>query len=182
MHEIISAGIGLVPEDRKTQGLLLDLSIARNISIANLDAVSNGPFVSAPRERAQAEAQSQAARIKAPHVDALVRNLSGGNQQKVALAKWLARGCKLLLLDEPARGVDVGARYELFKLIAQCADAGMAIVMVSSYLPEIMGLSDRILVMRRGKAVAEFDRRNATEEALLHAASVEGSAALVPQS
>ncbi len=168
----IDAGIGLVPEDRKTQGLLLDLSIARNISIANLERVSSGPFVSRARETELAETQRDAAQIKAPSVHAEARTLSGGNQQKIVLAKWLARGCDVLLLDEPARGVDVGARLEIFKLIAQCAERGCAVILASSYLPEILGMADRILVMHRGEAAALFSAQGTTHEQILHAASV----------
>lgn len=168
----IAAGIGLVPEDRKTQGLLLDLSVAQNISIANLDQVSSGPFVSSARETQLAETQRAAAQIKTHDVHAMARTLSGGNQQKLVLAKWLARGCKLLLLDEPARGVDVGARFEIFKLIAHCAERGCAVVMVSSYLPEILGVCDRVLVMHRGTIAAEFLADGTTQEMIVHAASV----------
>ena len=168
----INAGLGLVPEDRKTQGLLLDLSIARNISIANLERVSNGPFVSRAREAELAETQRDAAQIKAPSVHAVARTLSGGNQQKIVLAKWLARGCDVLLLDEPARGVDVGARLEIFKLIAQCAERGCAVILASSYLPEILGMADRILVMHRGEVAALLPVNGTTQEQILHAASV----------
>ena len=168
----IDAGVGLVPEDRKTQGLLLDLSIARNISIANLERVSSGPFVSRARETELAEQQRDAAQIKAPSVHAEARTLSGGNQQKIVLAKWLARGCDVLLLDEPARGVDVGARLEIFKLIAQCAERGCAVILASSYLPEILGMADRILVMHRGEVAAFFPASGTTQEKILHAASV----------
>ncbi|MEI6234898.1 MAG: sugar ABC transporter ATP-binding protein [Planctomycetota bacterium] len=170
--EAIDAGIGLVPEDRKVQGLMLDLSIARNISIANLDQVSTGSIVSTARETALAETQRDAATIKTPTVHAQARTLSGGNQQKIVLAKWLARGCDVLLLDEPARGVDVGARHEIFKLIAQCAERGCAVILASSYLPEILGMADRILVMHRGEVAAIFPAKGATQEKILHAASV----------
>ena len=170
--QTIAAGMGLVPEDRKTQGLLLDQSIARNISIANLQQVSTGPFVSARRETLLAEAQKTRTTIKAPSVNARVGTLSGGNQQKVVLAKWLARECRVLLLDEPARGVDVGARYEIFSLIAKCAEEGKGVIMVSSYLPELLGMADRILVMYRGTLAAQIPARGATQEAILHAASV----------
>lgn len=168
----VSRGIGLVPEDRKTQGLLLERDIAANISIANLDKVSTGPFVSARREAQLAQAQCDAAQIKTPSVRAHAATLSGGNQQKVVLARWLARECRVLLLDEPARGVDVGARYEIFKLIAKCADEGRAVLMVSSYLPELLGMCDRILVMHRGELAAEFPVKGLTQEQILHAASV----------
>ena len=169
---VIAAGVGLVPEDRKTQGLLLDQSIARNISIANLHQVSLGPFVSASRETRLAEAQKSRTLIKAPNVGTNVRTLSGGNQQKVVIAKWLARECRILLLDEPARGVDVGARYEIFRLVAQCAEEGKGVIMVSSYLPELLGMADRILVMYRGTLAAELPAKGTTQEAILHAASV----------
>ena len=178
VNEAIDAGIGLVPEDRKIQGLMLDLSIARNISIANLDRVSNGPLVSTARETKLAEEQKSAATIKSPSVHVNARTLSGGNQQKIVLAKWLARGCDVLLLDEPARGVDVGARLEIFKLIAQCAERGCAIILASSYLPEILGMADRILVMHRGAVATVFPARGTTQEMIVHAASV-GSAAVV---
>ncbi len=170
--QAIAAGVGLVPEDRKIQGLMLDLSIAKNISIANLETVSSGPFVSRAREAKLAEAQRGAARIKTPNVHVDARTLSGGNQQKTVLAKWLARGCKVLLLDEPARGVDVGARLEIFKLIVQCVDEGRAVILASSYLPEILGMCDRVLVMHRGEIAAEFSAKGTTQEMIIHAASV----------
>ncbi len=172
VSEAIDAGIGLVPEDRKIQGLMLDLSIAQNISIANLDLVSTGAFVSCARETELAETQRLAATIKTPSVHVNARTLSGGNQQKIVLAKWLARGCDVLLLDEPARGVDVGARLEIFKLIAQCAERGCAVILASSYLPEILGMADRVLVMHRGEVAGIFSAKGTSQEKIIHAASV----------
>jgi ribose transport system ATP-binding protein len=150
----VAAGVGLAPEERKSQGLLLGESVARNISIASLARFSRGGFVSRSGERAAAREQVSALEVRPQDVDREVRTLSGGNQQKVVLARWLLRDCKVLLLDEPTRGVDVGARSEIYALIRDLADRGVAVVVVSSEIPEVLGLADRVLVIAEGRVLA----------------------------
>jgi ribose transport system ATP-binding protein len=151
----VAAGVGLAPEERKSQGLLLGESVARNISIATLARFSRGGFLARAAERAAAQEQVAALEVRPQDVDREVRTLSGGNQQKVVLARWLLRDCKVLLLDEPTRGVDVGARSEIYALIRDLADRGVAVVVVSSEIPEVLGLADRVLVVAEGRVLAE---------------------------
>jgi ribose transport system ATP-binding protein len=166
----IAAGIGFLPEDRKHQGLVLTLSVSENISLPNLPRWSRLGIVSAGRERRAAERWVADLRIKTPHVAERVVRLSGGTQQKVVLARWLAADARLLVMDEPTRGVDVGAKIEIYELMNRLTDAGAGILMISSELPEVVGMSDRIYVMRRGRIEATFERANATEERVLQAA------------
>jgi ribose transport system ATP-binding protein len=168
--EAIEAGIALVPEDRKQQGLVLDMSVAASISLASIAKIERFGFLSGPRERALVADYTKRLQIKTPSVTQPVKNLSGGNQQKVVIAKWLAVQPKVLLLDEPTRGVDVNAKNEIYKLISELAAAGMAIVMISSELPEIMTIADRIIVLSEGRQTGEFSRAEATQEAILTAA------------
>ena len=149
-------GIGFAPEERKAQGLWRSWSLARNVSVADLARFRVGPFVDRGRER-KAAAEHLGARPRPRDVTRLVAELSGGNQQKVVLARWLLRDCKVLLLDEPTRGVDVGAKAEIYRVIRGLAEAGLAIVVVSSELDELLGLCDRILVLRDGRLVADLD-------------------------
>jgi ribose transport system ATP-binding protein len=151
----VAAGVGLAPEERKSQGLLLDDSVARNISISSLGRFSRGGFLAGGAERAAARTQVQALDVRPADVTRVVRTLSGGNQQKVVLARWLLRDCRVLLLDEPTRGVDVGARSEIYALIRALADRGVAVVVVSSEIPEVLGLADRVLVIADGVVVTE---------------------------
>jgi ribose transport system ATP-binding protein len=151
----VAAGVGLAPEERKSQGLLLGESVARNISIASLARFAKAGFVSRGDERAAAQEQVTALEVRPPDVDREVRTFSGGNQQKVVLARWLLRDCKVLLLDEPTRGVDVGARSEIYALVRELADRGVAVVVVSSEIPEVLGLADRVLVVAEGRVLAE---------------------------
>src|SRR4051812_9057755 len=151
----VKAGVGLAPEERKSQGLLLGESVARNISIASLARFARVGFVSRGDERAAAREQVIALEVRPPDVDREVRTFSGGNQQKVVLARWLLRDCKVLLLDEPTRGVDVGARSEIYALVRDLADRGVAVVVVSSEIPEVLGLADRVLVIAEGHVLAE---------------------------
>jgi len=150
----VAAGVGLAPEERKSQGLLLGESVARNISIASLARFARVGFVSQGDERAAAREQVIALDVRPPDVDREVRTFSGGNQQKVVLARWLLRDCRVLLLDEPTRGVDVGARSEIYGLIRALADRGVAVVVVSSEIPEVLGLADRVLVVADGVVVS----------------------------
>jgi len=163
-------GIGFVPEDRKSAGLVLSASVADNISLPQLERLSTAGVLRRGAEGKVAAEQVEALRIKTPSLDAEVGDLSGGNQQKVVLAKWLARGCEVLILDEPTPGVDVGAKAEIYALIRQLAERGTAVLLISSDLPELIGLSDRVLVMSRGRIVAELDQESATEEGVMKAA------------
>ncbi len=169
-REAIAAGIGFLPEDRKRQGLVLTLSVSENISLPNLPRWSRLGIVSERQERRAAERWVADLRIKTPGVDERVVRLSGGTQQKVVLARWLAADARLLVMDEPTRGVDVGAKIEIYELMNRLTDAGAGILMISSELPEVLGMSDRIYVMRRGRIEASFDAANATEARVLQAA------------
>ena len=162
--QAMKLGIAYVPEDRGTQGLVRQMRIRENISLAVLRGMVNGPFVDRPAEFALARTMIEQMRIRAYSTEQVVNKLSGGNQQKVVVSKWLASKPKLLIMDEPTRGVDVGAKAEIHRLLSELAQQGLAIVMISSELPEILGMSDRILVMREGRIVAEYSRQEATQE------------------
>jgi ribose transport system ATP-binding protein len=151
----VAGGVGLAPEERKSQALLLDDAVYRNISISSLGRFSRGGFLGGGAEKAAARQQVQALDVRPADVARVVRTLSGGNQQKVVLARWLLRECRVLLLDEPTRGVDVGARSEIYALIRDLADRGVAVVVVSSEIPEVLGLADRVLVIADGAVVTE---------------------------
>jgi len=168
--DAIEAGIALVPEDRKRQGLVLDMSVAASISLAHIGQVERLGFLSNHLERSLAKDYTNRLRIKTVSDRQSVKSLSGGNQQKVVISKWLATKPKVLLLDEPTRGVDVNAKNEIYRLISELAAAGLAIVMSSSELPEIMTIADRIIVISEGSKTAEFSHAEATEESILRAA------------
>jgi ABC-type sugar transport system ATPase subunit len=144
------------------------MSIADNVSLAHIDYFSSMGFVDRKREITEIEKLTKRLRVKAPNLETITAGLSGGNQQKVALAKWLARSCDLLIVDEPTRGVDVGAKAEIYHLLDEVACQGVAILMISSELPEVMNLSRRILVLREGFLTGEVARENFSQEALLH--------------
>jgi ribose transport system ATP-binding protein len=163
----IALGIGLLTEDRKADGLLLDQAVATNVTLARMADVAPGGVINAKRERAIVRDHIARLSIRTPGPLARVRNLSGGNQQKVILAKWLHARCRILLIDEPTRGVDVGAKREIYQLLRDLAAGGVGIVVVSSELPEVLGISDRILVMREGRITARLDRAEATEERIM---------------
>jgi ribose transport system ATP-binding protein len=165
----IRAGIGLLPEDRKADGLVALLTVARNIALPHGRRLARFGVLSAGREAALAEPLVRDLRVKATPAQP-VRLLSGGNQQKVVLGKWLAGDARIFIFDEPTRGVDVGAKVEIYHLMNRLTAGGAGIVMVSSELPELLGMSDRILVMHRGRIQAEFDAREATQERVLTAA------------
>jgi rhamnose transport system ATP-binding protein len=174
--EAIAAGLGFVPEDRKTEGLVPAFTIAENLSLPNYDLVAAARFwLNAAREDRLATRLVGDFRIEPPVPRWRSNHLSGGNQQKVVLAKWLARSPKLLLVDEPTHGVDVGAREEIYRAIEQLARSGTAVIVVSSYLPEVLRISDRILVMRNGRIALQVDRAGASEEMLLDAATREAT-------
>jgi ABC-type sugar transport system ATPase subunit len=160
-------GIALVPEDRKRQGLVLPMSGRANVSMAMLERLSRLGLLNQSEERREAETYYARLSVRAPSIDSAVAGLSGGNQQKVALAKWLARGAKLLIVDEPTRGVDVGAKAAIHKLIDELAQAGVGVMLISSELPEVLNLSTRVLVMREGRLVGELSRDDATQERVL---------------
>lgn len=166
----IRAGIALAPEDRKRDGLVLDLSVKDNASLACLGSTRHFGFLSPRREIEIVSPFIERFRVKTPSLQQIIRNLSGGNQQKVILAKWLAIGPKVLLLDEPTRGIDINAKKEIYTLIEEFAREGLGVVVVSSELPEILAISDRILVMCEGCKTAEFSRAEATPENVLRAA------------
>jgi D-xylose transport system ATP-binding protein len=169
--DAINAGLALATEDRKGTGLVIEQSIQSNIALANLGAVSQAGLVRPELETGLARRFADDLTIKAPSLEAAVTTLSGGNQQKVVLAKWLARSPRLLMLDEPTRGIDVGAKFEIYSLIDRLVSAGMAVIMVSSELEEVLGMSDRILVMREGRLAGEFSRAEASQEAIMRCAT-----------
>jgi ABC-type sugar transport system ATPase subunit len=168
--DAIRSGVAMVPEDRKALALFLDKPVRWNVSMVELPALARGGVVRRGRERALAVEQLERLRIRTPGIEAPVRALSGGNQQKTVLARWLATPPKLLILDEPTHGVDVGAKAEIYALMHALARDGVAILLISSELPEVLELSDRILVMRAGRVVAALDRSEADERVvMLHA-------------
>ena len=169
--QAMARGIGLLTEDRKRSGIVEGKDVKTNITVASLRKVSNGPLLDATKERILAERLVQALNVKTPSLETNVENLSGGNQQKVLLARWLGAEAKILLLDEPTRGIDVGAKVEIFRLLNQLAADGVAIVFVSSELPEILGIADRILVMHEGELQASIPWQEATEEMVMHHAT-----------
>ncbi|MGI9860810.1 sugar ABC transporter ATP-binding protein [Moorella naiadis] len=166
-EDAIKTGLGLCPEDRKSQGLILGLTVRENVTITILKKLSRWSFIKRLQENKITEDYIASLRIKTPSREQKVVNLSGGNQQKVVLAKWLASWPQVLILDEPTRGIDVGAKAEIYELIISLAAQGIGIIMVSSELPEILGLSDRILVLRAGRLVGELKREEASEEKIL---------------
>lgn len=170
--QAIQNGIGLIPEDRKTQGALLHMSILENTTYANLKRFSNQcSFLNKKEEKRITNQYKDLLKIKTPSIEQKVKNLSGGNQQKVVLAKWLATECKILIFDEPTRGIDVGAKQEIYELMVKLAQQGKIIIMISSEMPELLGMSDRIIVMQDGKINGELLKKDATQEKILSMAS-----------
>lgn len=165
--EAMKNGIGLVPEDRKRQGLVLSMSCRRNFSLVILDRLRRWGLLNHRQEAREAEILFARLRVKTPSLETPVASLSGGNQQKVVMAKWLARQLKVLIVDEPTRGVDVGAKAALHELIDELAKQGLAVLLISSELPEVMGLSTRILVLREGRITGEVSRAEANQELLM---------------
>ncbi len=166
----IREGIALVPEDRKRQGVLAHLSVKHNITLAALGSFSRAGFINRRQEHTHAKEYATSMRIASPDLDRWVHYLSGGNQQKVVIAKWLSSQADIFLFDEPTRGIDIAAKVEVYQLMGELLKRGAAIVMISSELPEILGMSDRILVMRGGRICGEFTRTEATEEKILNRA------------
>jgi len=165
--DALKAGLGFVPEDRKEQGLILKQTIRVNASLAALKSVANGWFIDKKRENSLTDEYVAKLKVKTPSNEQKIMNLSGGNQQKVVIAKWMATGPKVLILDEPTRGIDVGAKKEIHQLMSELAKQGVAIIMISSELPEVIGMSDRIYVMHDGRIKGEIDRANASQEAIM---------------
>jgi ABC-type sugar transport system ATPase subunit len=166
-QDALRAGIAMLTEDRIGDGLVLGLSIRDNVSLASFPAISRWGTLDRRRQGALVQAKVRELDVRPPDIERLVRKLSGGNQQKVVLAKWLLTHARILLLDEPTRGVDIAAKKEIYATIADLAAGGMGILLISSELPEILGMCDRTLVMRDGRLVGEFTRQEATEEKIL---------------
>lgn len=178
VDDSLAAGIGLLPEDRKRLGLVLTMNCRENTSLATLHRLSRFGFVKRREEKTLAQKYTDRLRVKAPSIESLIAALSGGNQQKIALAKWLARECEILIVDEPTRGVDVGAKAEIHQLLDELACQGLAVLLISSELPEVMNLSRRILVMRKGEIAGELSRAEFSQPNLMRLmAGVQKSAA-----
>jgi rhamnose transport system ATP-binding protein len=176
----MALGLAYVPEDRQHHGLLLPMSIAQNITLPNLPHFARLGWLDQHAERQEAAAVADQLEVKRRSVQQKANELSGGNQQKVVLAKWLATNPRILILDEPTRGIDVGTKSAVHALMSQLASQGIAILMISSELPEILGMSDRVLVMREGRLTGHFTRAEATQEKIMQAATVGAPLALMP--
>jgi ribose transport system ATP-binding protein len=166
-------GIGLVPEDRKGQGIILTLPIRNNISLAILKLITKGWVIDKKKENRILEKHRNALQIKTPSMMQLVKNLSGGNQQKVVLSKWLARECRVLIVDEPTRGIDVETKHEIYEILNRLAESGMGIIMISSEMPELIGMADRIVVLSEGHMTGILDREEFDQKKILALASHE---------
>ena len=167
----MAAGIALVPEDRRLQGLVMDMAIDHNIALASLASLEEYGLIRRARERVLAADWASRLQLKYGRVKNPVSTLSGGNQQKVVLAKWLARKPQILIIDEPTRGIDVGTKAEVHRLLDELVSQGMGILMISSELPEVLGMADRVLVLREGRLVAEIARADADEDSIMRAAT-----------
>ena len=175
VQKAIGHGIAYVTEDRKGYGLVLEETIAWNTTLANLPAVSRKSVINGGREFNVAEDYRRKLNIRSPDVFARTVNLSGGNQQKVVLSKWLFSDPQVLILDEPTRGIDVGAKYEIYTIIAQLAAEGKSVLMISSEMPELLGMCDRICVLNEGAFVAEFSAAEATQEKIMRSIVTSGA-------
>ena len=170
--DAVKCGIGYLSEDRKRFGIVVGKSVAENSTMANLDEFMSGIFINKKKEAEVAQKYVESLKTKTPNVDQLVVNLSGGNQQKVVIAKWLVRNCDILIFDEPTRGIDVGAKSEIYHLMNELVAEGKSIIMISSEMTEILRMSDRIVVMCEGKKTGEIDIAEATQENIMHAATL----------
>jgi ribose transport system ATP-binding protein len=168
-HDAVVQGIALVPEDRKDQGLILGMNCRDNMTLAGLGSVSSNGFMSASAEKGVYEKYQQAMKIKTPGWRQKVGNLSGGNQQKIVIGKWLHTHPKLLILDEPTRGIDVGSKAEIHALIKDLARTGYAVLVISSEMPEVLGVSNRIIAMYDGQVTANFEGDAVSEDTLVQA-------------
>ena len=166
----IAAGLGFLTEDRKQQGLVLQMSVGENITLTSLDELSRYGFLDITAEQARAGELVEKLRIRATSLGQETVNLSGGNQQKVVLARWLAAGCRALLFDEPTRGIDVGAKAEIYEIIGELVERGVAVVLISSEMPELLGLADRVAVMHEGSLQGVLNRSEATQEKIMELA------------
>jgi len=166
-HEALLQGISLVPEDRKRYGLVLNQSILKNISLANLDRFASFFRIDGFKELKESLHFAQSLAIKTSNLEAPADSLSGGNQQKVVISKWLMSQPKVLIMDDPTRGIDVGTKYEIYKIMNDLAEKGIAIIMISSDLEEVLGMSDRIMVMHEDQSVGTFDIADATQEKIM---------------
>ncbi|MGX4670546.1 sugar ABC transporter ATP-binding protein [Cerasibacillus sp. JNUCC 74] len=170
-NDAVKAGIGFITEDRKSKGLVIDASIKENIALTNLKTLSKKGVIYKRKERDLVKRLMEKLKVRATSEEQIVKSLSGGNQQKVVLAKWLGIRPKILILDEPTRGVDIGAKKEIYTIINELSKNGVAIIMVSSELPEVLGVSDRVMVMHEGKITAFFDRTEVDQEKIMMAAT-----------
>ena len=170
-REAMNAGLAYVSEDRKRNGLILIQEVRENITLANLRALARRSVINGNAEIKVANEYKQSLNIKTPTIQQLVGNLSGGNQQKVSLAKWMFVAPSILILDEPTRGIDVGAKFEIYTLMNQLVEQGMSIIMISSELPEVLGMSDRVYVMSGGEITGELLVEEATQEKIMHLAT-----------
>ena len=170
-QDAVKCGIGYLSEDRKRYGIVVQKSVAENTTLATLDQFVKGIFINKRKENQVAQEYVDSLATKTPDVDQLVVNLSGGNQQKVVIAKWLARNCDILIFDEPTRGIDVGAKNEIYKLMNKLAAEGKAIIMISSEMTEILRMSDRIIIMCEGQITGELDISEATQENIMSMAT-----------
>lgn len=171
-QDAVKYGIGYLSEDRKRYGCIVGKSVAENTTMACLEKFMSGIFINKKKERETAQKYVDELKTKTPSVDQMVRNLSGGNQQKVVIAKWLARDCDILIFDEPTRGIDVGAKSEIYALMNELVKAGKSIIMISSELTEVLRMSDRIVVMCEGRKTGEIPIEKATQESIMHAATL----------
>jgi len=169
--DAVSQGIGFLPEDRRVQGLVLSSSLESNVALGVYDRLSKYSVIRAGDRRSLAKKYVETLKVKPPYIERLVRFFSGGNQQKVVIAKWLAREVDIYIFDEPTRGIDVGSKSEIYQLLTELAQAGHCVIMISSELPEILLMSDRILVMREGKMVAQLERVDANQEIVMEYAT-----------
>ena len=169
--DAIHHGIALIPEDRKGQGVSLTLSIRENISLVMLHTLQSFLRISRKKERTLVDSYMNALAVKAPSMEQLTKNLSGGNQQKVVVAKWLATNADIIILDEPTRGIDIGAKYEIYLIMNRLVKEGKSIIMISSEMPELIGMSDRIIVMHQGSVSGELTKEEVSQERILEMAS-----------
>ena len=171
-QDAVKCGIGYLSEDRKRYGIVVDKTVAENSTMASLESFMSGLFIDKKKENQIAQQYVETLKTKTPSVDQLVVNLSGGNQQKVVIAKWLGRNCDILIFDEPTRGIDVGAKSEIYQLMNELVAEGKSIIMISSEMTEILRMSDRIVVMCEGRKTGELDIAEATQERIMHAATL----------
>ena len=175
-RKALSTGIGLIPEDRKSQGVLLSLTIKENTVYSSMPKyLTCGFVISGKKERSETERYIRELKIKTPGMDQLSKNLSGGNQQKVVLARILSTECDVLIFDEPTRGIDVAAKQEIYNLMCKLADSGKSIIMISSEMPELIGVADRVVVMYEGAVSGELRKKELTQDKIMHLASIDKS-------